>query len=68
MKYLIDHEKRTIHRTTFANDKCQFHETMAEERELSEDMSYIKKLISEEEYTECAQCHRVSVKPDINTL
>ncbi|SES14729.1 hypothetical protein [Salipaludibacillus aurantiacus] len=64
MNYLIDHKQKLIHRTTFANDKCRFHETQVEKREFTHNAGYLEKLISEDGYEECRHCHLKAVKPE----
>jgi hypothetical protein len=68
MRYLIDHVRKSVHRTTFANDSCHFHTTPAEKREFSEDQTYIKRLIEEEKFEECPFCKIISVKPNIKDM
>ncbi|PYZ91986.1 hypothetical protein CR194_17465 [Salipaludibacillus keqinensis] len=63
MQYLIDHEKKSIHRTTYANDRCNFHKTDVKEREFTHNMGYIEKLKIVEKYKECEHCNLLSAKP-----
>ncbi|MBN8209644.1 hypothetical protein JI666_12880 [Bacillus sp. NTK071] len=56
MKYLIDHSKRVIHRTTFAGDHCEFHTTPINEREGTHDNLYLKKLVDKQCYEVCIHC------------
>ncbi|WP_226659287.1 hypothetical protein [Pseudalkalibacillus hwajinpoensis] len=56
MKYLIDHSKRTIHRTPFAGDQCEFHTTPITKREGTHDHLYLQKLIDKESYEICSYC------------
>ncbi|KMM39482.1 hypothetical protein [Guptibacillus hwajinpoensis] len=56
MKYLIDHTKRVIHRTTFAGDQCEFHTTPIDKREGTYDNLYLEKLVDKESYQVCIHC------------
>ncbi|WP_270180721.1 hypothetical protein [Alkalihalobacillus sp. CinArs1] len=56
MKYLIDHSKKVIHRTTFAGDRCEFHTTPIDRREGTMDAPYLDKLVKERSYIICEMC------------
>lgn len=56
MKYLIDHSKKVIHRTTFAGDECEFHTTPVGKREGTLDSPYLDKLVEEKSYKICMVC------------
>ncbi|WP_280771439.1 hypothetical protein [Salipaludibacillus daqingensis] len=63
MKYLVDHEKKSIHRTTYANDKCRFNDTHVDKREFTIDLTYIERLKIEGNYEECEFCNILAAKP-----
>lgn len=56
MKYLIDHSKKVIHRTTFAGDQCKFHTTPIDRREGTLNSPYLDKLVAEQSYRICEMC------------
>ncbi|WP_416148380.1 hypothetical protein ACM26V_19480 [Salipaludibacillus sp. HK11] len=63
MQYLIDHKRKFIHRTTYANDKCNFHITEVGNREFTQDMAYMKRLKLEKGYQQCEYCSILVEKP-----
>ncbi|WP_377891060.1 hypothetical protein [Alkalihalobacillus sp. R86527] len=62
MKYLIDHSKKVIHRTTFAGDQCEFHTTPIDKREGTLDSPYLEKLVAEKSYKVCDVCSSSMIK------
>ncbi|WP_041085593.1 hypothetical protein [Jeotgalibacillus soli] len=60
MKYLIDHETKSIHRTTFAGDQCGFNESALEKREFTRDGNVVTQLIEKQQYKKCGYCDSFS--------
>lgn len=58
MKYLIDHTTQIIHRASQISDACHVHTTVANEREMVQDESYIIQLQASG-YTKCEECHTI---------
>lgn len=59
MKYIVDHAKKSVHRTAFAKDECGFRETPIDEREGTYDDSYLKNL-EKDGYVKCEHCFKPS--------
>ncbi|MBM7633233.1 hypothetical protein [Geomicrobium sediminis] len=55
MKYLIDHSKKSIHRSILVRDKCQFHNSPIEGREGAYHEDELKQCL-DKGYEYCPYC------------
>ncbi|WP_081986906.1 hypothetical protein [Planococcus sp. CAU13] len=56
MKFFIDHLRKSIHFQRFAGDSCGFISTPVAYREFTNCPVYVKRLITEQDYSKCTHC------------
>lgn len=61
MKYFIDHEKKKVHHSQHAGDQCEFSNTAIENREFTTNITYVERLILQENYAKCSYCREVLI-------
>ncbi|MGD7044679.1 hypothetical protein [Jeotgalibacillus proteolyticus] len=58
VNYLIDHETKSIHRTSYAGTGCEFNASSLDYREFTYSYAYVEQLIEENYYSLCNYCEK----------